>query len=150
MSTVDVRDMFPKAGSTNGTQPNGRREDREPEWLWLNFGYEMEITNGDGEVETHFIPLPYGLPVGTMKPRKVNGAGESESSQIFQEKMQAGNDFLLQLIAVAKAKLKPGESCILMRDPSTGLCAQLQRVKEPTAQTAQPGNRFRMNFNIAV
>lgn len=94
------------ARSTN----NETSENRDPSKLWINIGYEK---NGK------FVNLPFGTPIDTMKPAKIQG--QNEDWVKFQT---ARNQFLEALQELGKG-LEPGQD---MELPS--LIIKMHRVAE--------------------
>lgn len=88
--------------------------------VWLNLGYDVEVTNADGTIETRFVSLPVGIPVDTTDP--VEMRGRNADYLAFTKRR---NELLETLQAAAKG-LKPGEETKV-----SGLQIQIRRVADP-------------------
>ena len=126
MSTANnaVRDIFAARNASQGrAQTNGRAQnnpDFVPAKIWLNPGWECEVPNADGEMETVFIQLPKGLGLDTMEEAEEKGTPE------WVEQMRARNQVLRMLKAEAD-NLAPGEVQTLT------LKLQMRRVADAAA-----------------
>lgn len=102
--------VLPFASSNNGagnttrmpfgdlSNPAGTTE-RVASKLWLNVGYEVQTADG----EIHFVTLPVGLPIDTMKTVQIRGQKED-----WVQQAHAKNEFL-ELVQKFGAELKPGQ-----------------------------------------
>ncbi len=117
--------------SSTGSSPSSR-SDLPKATSWLNFGYTVEIADG----ETRFVSLPVGIPLDTMEPLTINSRNTE-----FAQFQAARNDVLTQIKEVA-ASMKPGEERIICVDASSGLAVQLRRVNDaapvPAADASNP------------
>jgi hypothetical protein len=104
--------------------PEAAKKDYVKANIWLNIGYEVEVQDNEGVVETRFINLPMGLPLDTMEEVKTNSSNET-----FAAMQVAKNDLLKQLLCAA-ADLKPGQERIV------NLQVQMRRVNDAAASTA--------------
>ena len=111
--------------TNNGGGNSNNSSDRPKAMLWANIGRTVEVLNEDGDVEEHFIGVPVGIPLDTMKP-----ISRQETTVLGAKKKVARNNLLEQLIA-AGAELDPGEGAI------TTLEVQLYRVKEDASGAAE-------------
>nr|DAU40462.1 MAG TPA: hypothetical protein [Caudoviricetes sp.] len=100
-------------------------ENRDPSKLWINIGYEK---NGK------FVNLPFGTPIDTMKPAKIQG--QNEDWVKFQT---ARNQFLSALQDLGKG-LEPGQD---MELPS--LIIKMHRVAEKV-EVAPEDNEYAVDL----
>lgn len=125
----NVSDIVANNNSASNNKP--KTEDRPKSQVWINVGYEVEVANEQGEQEKLFVSLPYGLPIDTMEPAKVNGSDKWAAYQ------GARNDLLAQIQQLA-SQMQPGE------EKTLNLQVQVRRVKNDT----QPEQQNSFGFTL--
>lgn len=104
--------------------------------IWLNFGYNRQVANANGEVSTVFVSLPFGIPVDTQDMKDLKGS----SNMLQLRKWQ--NELLEEVVRIGEA-LEPGAEKILSYDATNGLAIQIRRVRaEVSADQVESGERF--------
>lgn len=118
-----------------GSQPAKDRKDAE---YWMNVGYPAEVPGeNEGETETVFVSLPFGIPLDTQEHfdlSKIRNPG-------MVELRDSQNQLLDQIMEVANS-LEPGEEKLVAVDGKTGLCVQIRRVKQAAAAPADGENKL--------
>ena len=89
--------------------------------IWMNLGYEIQVPNNEGGMETRFINLPMGLPLDTMEE-----VATTSSNEVFAAMQIAKNDLLKQLLAAAADLPAGGERIV-------NLQVQMRRVNDVAA-----------------
>ena len=92
--------------------------------IWMNLGYEIQVPNNEGGMETRFINLPMGLPLDTMEE-----VATTSSNEVFAAMQIAKNDLLKQLLAAAADLPAGGERIV-------NLQVQMRRVNDVAANVA--------------
>lgn len=130
--------MAAQAQAGQGAKP--AQADLPEEIVWANLGIEVPMPNLEtGMIEPFFLALSRGIPVTTMKPVEVDQRAAKTPGQLrFQQRQQAQNA-LQKILADEGLALQPGETKVIAKDPVTGWCVQLQRVKGKTEVAALPG-----------
>lgn len=135
---IDFNRTFGR-GSNN--VQSAKQDERAKAQFWLNFGYETDIIDDDGNAK--FVSLPQGIPLDTQERLPV------PRNRDFAAFQAARNDVLDQLVKAAKDKLKPGESMIICRDENTGLSVQLRRVSEEAEEIPADENQYVRKLALA-
>lgn len=120
---------------------NAAAATRQKAEFWLNFGYVSPVADSNGEYR--FVSTPLGIALDTQEHLPTNTRNAE-----FNEFQQARNEFLDQLVAWARANLKPGEGQVVTTGDN-GMAVQIRRVNDEAAPMATGGNnRFAMPFSI--
>ena len=119
---------------------NGKNTvDRPKSQVWLNIGYTVEFETDEGEMQSHFVKLPFGLGLDTM-----NDSDLDSSSPEWLARTMAGIKFKNDLLEVAK-KLAPGEERIISGKGTNQIQIQLKRVGKRAVAMSDDDNPFITN-----
>ena len=138
---LDFSSIGSTTASARGTQTrtsgtNQQNEQRPQAKVWANIGYEVAVTNNEGNEENRFVSLPVNLPIDTMEPVVIRGQNVDYNN--FQS---ARNDLLSALIDAAN-QLQPGEGKII------NLKVQLFKRNEAIEPTKADENPFGLKHSI--
>lgn len=125
-TSVNVNDIFSQLVDTKNSGPVGKNGKPDP-MVWLNIG--SNVTHPEtGEVT--FVSIPFGLPLDTQEPKKLQGKNE-EWLQLV-----AAKNALLEHLQKIGDGIAPGEEEVI-----DGLQVQIRRRAAP-AEPAAAGNNF--------
>lgn len=108
---------------------NNTGSDKEPKPVakyWVNFGYESEVLDEQGN--KRFVSTLVGIPLGTQTKLPTN-----KGTQEYRAFNAARNQLEDELIVSAeKQNLQPGQAVVLPLAGKTGLAVQIRRISEET------------------
>jgi hypothetical protein len=135
-------------GTTFGRNSAGNQStQRRDAQLWMNIGYQAEVptdSGTEGETETVFVSLPYGIPLDTQEAFDLAKIRNAKMASL----RDAQNGLLEQVMDVANA-LAPGEERILASDKN-GLCIQVRRVNAAAEAPAEGTNSLRKPLKLVA
>lgn len=122
-------------GQRFGNIANTEKTARPDAEVWLNIGYET------GDETYPVVTLPFGIPIDTQAPLKLNGRDQG-----FLAFTGARNQ-LLEDIQAAAESLAPGEDMII-GGLDGGLVLQLRRRNSTAEQPAPENNPLMRKFEF--